>query len=151
MPVCERLARAYLFMGSIPALDRVKKRQGKKWLEHLDCRFAMLCTAQVHLKISVQQLGIREKRKKYLLTKQFILKKITPANASPLLLLIPHHLPPCLPGGFRKKAERASADSDPSPPSRLLSSCKPFSAGRYGQAREPDTGKPRQKIHPKPA
>lgn len=25
MPVCERLARVYLFVGSIPALDRLRK------------------------------------------------------------------------------------------------------------------------------
>lgn len=47
MAVCERLAGVYLFMGSIPALDRVIK--GKKCLGCLDCRFAKLCADQVHL------------------------------------------------------------------------------------------------------
>lgn len=70
-------------------------------------------------------------------------------NASPLLLLNPHHLPSCLPGGFRKKAKSTPADSDPSPPSWLLRSCKLFSKGMYGQTWKSDTKKSKLKIHPK--
>ena len=65
MPVCERLPRVYLFMGSTPALDRVRKDNARKgwdiWTVGLQCS-----ALTRYIQISVQQLGIREKRKKYL-------------------------------------------------------------------------------------
>lgn len=62
-----------------------------------------------YIQISIQQLDVRGKKKKKnnFCNQTIHLKKFPPANASPLLLLIPHYLPLCLPGSFRKKAKRA--------------------------------------------
>lgn len=71
--MCERLARVYLFMGSIPALDRVIKEKARNvwdvWTVGLQCS-----ALTRYILISVQHLDIRGKKKKkeISLAKQFI-------------------------------------------------------------------------------